>query len=78
MPSKFSVFVSSPSSPQIFGDIVIIVGASPLAGARFKGEAFVLIERGPHSIYHARISANGGSVPKDINPIDLDLYRRCP
>lgn len=73
MPSQFAVYVSTPSSPQFFGDIVIIASASPLTGARYKGEAFVLVERCPTSLFHTRISANGSSVPSGVNPIDLDF-----
>lgn len=73
MSSKFSVFSVSPASPQFFGDIAIVVGASPDNGGRYKGESFVLIERGPRPLYHTRISVNAANVPSNVLSVDLDF-----
>lgn len=73
MTSKFSVFAASPSSPQFFGEIAIIVGASPDNGGRYKGECFALVERGPSSLYHTRISVNAVNVPSSVLSVDLDF-----
>lgn len=73
MSSKFTVFAVSPSSPQFFGEIVIIVGAILENGGNYKGECFVLVERCMNPLYHTKISVDAADLPSSVLTVDLDF-----
>lgn len=73
MQSQFNVYTTSSCSSPLFGEMVVIVAAWLRDEFSYRGESFVLVDRTPATLYHAKLSFNSASVPEGIIPDKLDF-----